>query len=346
MTERHSEDSDCSGGRDGSDSEEMRSTTGVDKVDPSSNRNDSPISNTSSLTHIPPGPCTLSWSHSSSVPITAESESDPPSCVLGVDEAGRGPVLGPMVYAVSYTPSTHKEKLKDIGFADSKVLSESQRDELFARIEKESSWIGWAVTVCSPQDISESMLRRTKYNLNALAHDTTINLIQSVLDQGVNVQEVFVDTVGPAETYQAKLQKRFPQIGKIVVSKKADSLFPIVSAASICAKVTRDAILKNWEFVETGIDSTQRGFGSGYPSDPKTTAWLRNHLDPVFGFPRIVRFSWSTTAKLLETHGVSVLWKHEQEETDSYKLSMSKRLRYEDIDFGVGVYVEGLEGEA
>ncbi|XJO71735.1 hypothetical protein BDV3_001199 [Batrachochytrium dendrobatidis] len=276
---------------------------------------------TATLNHIPSGPCTLSWSHNSLVPIKVSSQlpiSDRPPCILGVDEAGRGPVLGPMVYAVCYTLISHQDKLKDIGFADSKVLNETQRDKLFATIEKQSEWIGWAATVCSPQDISESMLRRAKYNLNALAHDTTINLIQSVLDQGVNIQEVYVDTVGSPESYQAKLAKRFPKIGKIVVSKKADSLFPIVSAASICAKVTRDAILCNWEFVEPGIDSTQRTFGSGYPADPKTVAWLKKHLDPVFGFPRIVRFSWSTTAKLLEMQGVDVLWEDEVE-TDSHK---------------------------
>ena len=91
---------------------------------------------------------------------------------------------------------------------DSKVLKPEQREELFERILKEKDWIGWGVHACSPQDISENMFRRyvkitliaiyinaiildrNKYNLNALAHDTTICMIQHVLDQGVNVTEV------------------------------------------------------------------------------------------------------------------------------------------------------------
>ena len=75
---------------------------------------------------------------------------------------------------------------------DSKELKVEQRDQLFEDLKNENDWIGWAVHACSPQDISESMLRRQKYNLNAMAHDTTISLIQNVLDRGVNLVEVSI----------------------------------------------------------------------------------------------------------------------------------------------------------
>jgi ribonuclease H2 subunit A len=231
---------------------------------------------------------------------------------LGVDEAGRGPVLGCMVYAVAYTTCDDKEKLKGIGFADSKQLKPEERDSLFDRILEESQWMGWAVHALSPQDISESMLRRSKYNLNAMAHDTTIELIRSVLAKGVNVTQVFVDTVGPPEKYQDKLSALFSGI-EFTVRKKADSLFPIVSAASICAKVTRDESMVHWKCIEPLEIS--REYGSGYPSDPTTVQWLKANMDPIFGFPRLIRFSWSTCSNLLDEKGIQMDWECEQDDT-------------------------------
>lgn len=121
--------------------------------------------------------------------------------------------------------------------------------------------------------------------------------------------KIYIDTVGPPATYQALLERLFPRI-RITVAKKADSIYPIVSAASICAKVSRDAILKDWEFMEPGFDGS-REFGCGYPSDGVTQKWLKDHLDPVFGFPRLIRFSWSTTANLLQEKGVKFTWPEE-----------------------------------
>lgn len=82
----------------------------------------------------------------------------------------------------------------------------------------------------------------------------------------MNLFQIYVDTVGPPSSYQAKLCRVFPGID-ITVAKKADSTYPIVSAASIVAKVTRDAILKNWAFAEPNLSGTiSQTFGSGYPS--------------------------------------------------------------------------------
>jgi ribonuclease H2 subunit A len=230
-------------------------------------------------------------------------------CCAGIDEAGRGPVLGPLVYGICYCPISDKEKLAHMGLADSKQLTEEQRNKLFADMNSASDSMGWNVEIISPSFISNSMLARCKYNLNALSHDSAIGLVKCCLDNGVNITELYVDTVGDAGKYQDKLSREFPQI-KVTVSAKADSKFPIVSAASICAKVTRDTAVKNWQFVEGLPDDyiSHESYGSGYPSDPQTKEWLEQCVDPVFGFPQFVRFSWSTIDKILERKAVTVKW--------------------------------------
>ncbi|KAF9162216.1 Ribonuclease H2 subunit A [Actinomortierella ambigua] len=323
-------------------------------------------------------PLLKSYTYATPLPTDLKPDQE---CILGVDEAGRGPVLGPMVYGICYCPIDRQDELKTMGFADSKTLKEDERDSLLDVIVSRPDMIGWSVRVLSPMDISNSMLRQEKYNLNALAHDTTIQLIRDTLDKGVNIREVYVDTVGPPETYQKKLEGLFPKIAKITVAKKADSKYPIVSAASICAKVTRDDVLRHWIFAEEGIkDTISREFGSGYPSGrlpvvpstvlavdeslslvtecssicffgpaailalarrilslfiwgliadlgrflgihhryvlahPKTVQWLKKNMDPVFGYPNIVRFSWGTCKTLLDASGTAVRWPNEDEE--------------------------------
>lgn len=227
------------------------------------------------------------------------------ACVLGVDEAGRGPVIGPMVYAVSYCLESYSEELATLGFQDSKVLTHETRERLLQRICTEESLvgnIGWATTVMSARDISSGMLRpgNVAYNLNDQAHNTTKDLISKVLQLKVNVVQVYVDTVGPAAKYEEKLSRWFPRI-KFTVKSKADALYPVVSAASICAKVTRDASLLS----QMDHDSP---WGSGYPSDPNTKAWLRANIDKVFGWNLNVRFSWQTAKDLQTNLGYAVEW--------------------------------------
>lgn len=239
-----------------------------------------------------------------SSPVPALCRQEP--CALGVDEAGRGPVLGPMVYAICYCPLSHLAELEALKVADSKTLSESERERLFAKINQDGDAVGWALDILSPNLISTSMLGRVKYNLNSLSHDTATGLIQYALDQGVHVTQVFVDTVGSPESYQKRLQQSFPGI-EVTVKAKADALYPVVSAASICAKVARDQAVRDWQFLET-LEDLDTDYGSGYPNDPKTKAWLRKYVEPVFGFPQFVRFSWSTAQSILEKEAEGVTW--------------------------------------
>lgn len=274
-------------------------------------------------------------------PIPSQLLANPTeSVVLGVDEAGRGPVLGPMVYGVAYCLESYEDLLKSkYGFADSKVLKDSVRQNLLQLLHDEShelhNNVGWATRTMTAKDISNGMLRSVAgpgpYNLNEQAHDTTIQLIKEVLAKGVNLKAVFVDTVGPPASYQAKLKRFFPDID-VTVTKKADSLFPIVSAASVAAKVTRDL---NLHWYNDNMEHLKgKHLGSGYPSDPNTSRWLNDSVDPVFGWTHgLLRFSWQTAKDSLERAGAAKV---------TYEDALIKKGGYQDIGSLMGGPSQGL----
>jgi len=226
---------------------------------------------------------------------------------LGVDEAGRGPVLGAMVYASAYCPSARLDELANKKFADSKTLTPAKRADLLAVIQA----LPWLRTRCvslTARELSAAMVSERPVSLNTLAHDTTIGLIQFALDEGLFLEKVFIDTVGDPDRYRAKLEIVFSSYGiQFTVTSKADALFPIVSAASIMAKTTRDREIAGFVFEEKGLEANTE-FGSGYPGDPATKRWLVQHVDPVFGFPSLVRFGWATTKTLMQERCVPVTW--------------------------------------
>jgi ribonuclease H2 subunit A len=95
--------------------------------------------------------------------------------------------------------------------------------------------------------------------------------------------------------------------------------------SGICAKVTRDHSLKVWQFREI-IEVPEDGFGSGYPGDPVTKRFLKT-CEPVFGYPRIVRFSWSTAVTALEQNDSYTVEFEEEEDDGKEKVSLgSKKL--------------------
>ncbi|KAA8538993.1 hypothetical protein F0562_025685 [Nyssa sinensis] len=220
-------------------------------------------------------------------------------CIRGINKAGRGPVLGPMVYGCLYCALSYQKTLSSLNFADSKTLKEEKRKELFENL-KADECIAWAVDVIDPRELLAKMLKKNKINLNKMSHDSAIGLVRRVLNMGVLLIEVYVDTVGDAEKYRIKLSERFPAV-KFVVTKKANSLYPVVSGASIVAK--------DWVLDET-VENMHRDFGSGYPE--------------VFGFPTLVRFNWGTCTPYYKDM-VEVLWESDKADEDGSANKTGKR---------------------
>lgn len=294
-----------------------------------------------SYAHYCPCPPAITPSSSSSSVTSQDESTEPTECVLGIDEAGRGPVLGPMVYSAFYLPThLHHPLLADEHqFNDSKVLTPEVRAGLMKLLCTQDNSLnqscGWATKLLSARDISTGMFRpgAGNYNLNAQAMDATVEIIRGIVeDRAINIKEVYIDTIGNPQTYQNKLERIFPTM-KITVAKKADSLYPCVSAASVCAKVTRDIALETcYEAVakereRKGLPGFEAGWGSGYPSDSKCVNWLKSDMDVLFGWGNECRFSWGTARELLEQKGqIKVDWPVDEDEearrmTDFFSVS-------------------------
>jgi ribonuclease H2 subunit A len=106
---------------------------------------------------------------------------------LGIDEAGRGPVLGPMVYGCCFSPISCHADLVSIGFADSKKLNDDKRDELYDIIKQKKNLLGYYANVHHAEELSELMLSKSRASLNVISHDSAISFIRRALREGVNV---------------------------------------------------------------------------------------------------------------------------------------------------------------
>jgi ribonuclease HII len=203
--------------------------------------------------------------------------------VGGIDEAGRGPVIGPMVMAIAVIDDMNK--LKNVGVRDSKELSPQGRSRLLNVLRSILTYMDYEVI--EPETIDRYVYLNA---LNKLEAEVAVKLIGRAL-RIVNLDRVYIDSPDPnAERYGDLIRRSVGSV-EVISMNKADKLIPIVSAASIIAKVTRDSIIEE-------LHREYGDFGSGYPSDPRTIGFLRNWVREHGGLPPIVRRSWSTIRRL------------------------------------------------
>ena len=257
-------------------------------------------------------------------PETATTDWEKDTIILGIDEAGRGPVMGPMVYACAYWKEEYDNDIrKKFKFNDSKALKPEEREKMFEQIKTHPNIIRYELIVLTSDYISKEMLKRQKVSLNEISQNSAKTLIKMARDKKVNIRKIYVDTVGPAIPYQNLLKASLDDQSIVVkVEPKADATFECVSAASIVAKVTRDSHIEI-------IEKEDKDCGSGYPSDPKTKEWLKNNYDNVFGFGREVRFSWKTVDTMFKENNNKCEWEdynseEENEKNKKYKKNKGK----------------------
>ncbi|MFH0832730.1 MAG: ribonuclease HII [Candidatus Aenigmatarchaeota archaeon] len=205
--------------------------------------------------------------------------------ILGIDEAGKGPVIGPLVICGYLVDSRNLKKLERLGVKDSKLLSARKRESMINDLQKIAD--DFILIKMSAKEIDRM---RTITNLNKLE----IARIQEIINM-LDADKVVIDA------FEANVKKFNEQISRKVKNKKtkiitenfADKNYLEVGAASILAKVNRDN-----EIYE--LQKAYGDFGSGYPSDEMTISFLKDWIKKNKEFPDCVRKSWMTIQWIME----------------------------------------------
>ena len=208
--------------------------------------------------------------------------------IAGIDEAGRGPMFGPLVVCgVSLGPESVLQ-LARMGVRDSKTLTARKREELTPSIRKLAQKV--VVEEISAQKIDQ--LRAAGVTLNEIEMTSFASIAKRLspaelyLDAADANQERFGALVG---THSGLIDKGC----KVISEHKADARYTVVGAASIVAKTTRDAVIAQ-------LHEEYEDIGSGYPSDPKSVAYLKALIDNEKELPPFVRRSWKSVLKRVQ----------------------------------------------
>ena len=200
--------------------------------------------------------------------------------IAGVDEAGRGCVIGPLVIAGVLMKEKALPLLSQLGVKDSKLLSPKKREALSKEIARLAE--KHVIMKLSPMEIDHAVESNRKlHKLNRLEAQTMAQIINAL-----KPDEVYVDAADVLEDrFKHHIQEDLIVKTKIISRHKADKIYPVVSAASIIAKVERDMEI-------SVLKSTYGDFGSGYLTDPKTMHFLKEWLQTHAEYPDCVRRSW------------------------------------------------------
>ena len=211
--------------------------------------------------------------------------------VAGVDEAGRGCVIGPLVVAGVLVKSENLQSLSELGVKDSKLLSAKKREALYPEIIKLTE--DHHIIKILPNQIDKVVLSaRTLHKLNRLEAQTMAKIIEAL-----KPDETYVDAADVVEErFGNHISECLNIKTKIISRHKADRTFPIVSAASIIAKVERDRAIAT-------LKAKYGDLGSGYLTDHKTMIFLRHLLNENGDYPSCVRKSWKPAKKAKSEQG-------------------------------------------
>jgi len=200
--------------------------------------------------------------------------------LLGIDEAGRGCVIGPLVIAGVLIEKDKLNALAEIGVKDSKCLTRRRREKLMPAIKK----LARVYSIALPPEALAA-------NLNDLELVTMADIINEIKPDEVYI-DIPVNPKGISKYCTALRQLLKEKAIKLIGENGADAKYPIVGAASIAAKVQRDEEIK-------ALREEYGDFGWGYPSEIKTRKFLANYFKEHGSLPDCVRRRWKTVQRLV-----------------------------------------------
>lgn len=209
--------------------------------------------------------------------------------ICGVDEAGRGPAIGPMVLAAAVIEVEKEAILRELGAKDSKLIPEPERERLFPLMQ--STLSDFATVQLHAPEMDALMESDSLNEIEAMKIGLLLNNLK------VKPEVVYVDSPDPlASNFGKRIYSYLTFKPKIVAEHKADVNYPIVSAASILAKVERDREIRKIqeEFQHYG------DIGSGYPHDERTISFLQKYIQEFNSLPTCARKKWGTNVRLLD----------------------------------------------
>ncbi|MBW2980420.1 ribonuclease HII [Candidatus Woesearchaeota archaeon] len=205
--------------------------------------------------------------------------------ICGIDEARRGPVVGPLVICGALIDEAEIEELRKIGVKDSKLLTPKQRESLVSKIKK--ALRKYKIIKIEPEEIDKAVQGHEGLNLNWLEASKSAEILNELAPD-----KAIVDSPSPnLQAYTRHLKKLLKNKKiELNVTHKAER-YPVVAAASILAKVTGDNEIKKLQ------SKIKEPIGSGYPSDPATKRFIKDNYDK---YPDIFRKSWQPYKKIIK----------------------------------------------
>ncbi|UCC28538.1 MAG: ribonuclease HII [Candidatus Bathyarchaeota archaeon] len=211
--------------------------------------------------------------------------------IAGVDDAGRGSVIGPLVIAGILIKKENLHQLVALGVKDSKLLSPHKREQLAEEIRK--TVLQYHFVALSPSEID--VVVETGRKLRKLNHLEARTMAEVVAMLKPDIAYVDASDV-LEERYGQHIRENVPFEVQIVSEHKADAKYPVVSAASIIAKVERDKAIQE-------LQEKFGELGSGYMSDRKTVVFLEQWIRQFGTYPEFVRKSWKPAKRIQKNAG-------------------------------------------